>query len=704
MTSPLVSVITLSHNYAGYIGPAIRSLLAQTYPHWELIVIDDASDDDSVAVVEAIDDPRVHLVPLSVRHGACRAYNIAYTHCRGTYVGTLDADDLYLPEKLRRQVEHFEANPAVDILGTWIVQIDGEGRPFDGSHAAAVNRRRDLNALESWAWADFLTHSSVLIRKTAHDRVGGLNPHLHLAPDFELWLRFLAQGARFDVIPEPLTCYRSHASNVSHAHEPRELWLERCFLFATHIAPMLARHGRQDLFAPALSSLAATIGEAGGGSLHSFVFESMAGFALLPKDYDAFRARLVADIEARHRTAWLELSRKPTAPAASAARLAAPAPRQPSKQISIVDDYFPDLRTGFRIAEFNWYLEHLDAVVYSTHPRFEEAWREYAAVYPHLADRVRRFDVERVADCALLYCVFLTNAYALLPLAEERELPLAFTLYPGGGLQLFDGVSDLMLSRLARSAAVRKIIVTQRTTREYLLNGGFVVPDQLEMIWGLPTQPIDAQLLAARRTWPEEKPMLDVCFAAFKYMAGGADKGYDTFVAVARRLAALDDVFRFHVAGNFAADDADLGELEPRLTFHGPQPGHHLSRFFAGMDLMIAPAVRFLLNPGAFDGFPTGCCSQAALSGVAIVCTDPCGENAEGRFIDGEELCLVAADVDAIVDRVMELRASSERLHALAAGGQARCRELYGLERQLEPRLAVLRHCLSEERPALVLS
>ena len=295
MPSPLVSIITLSYNYARYIEQAIRSVLDQTYPHWELVIVDDGSQDDSLSVIRRFDDPRIVVLPLPSRHGACRAYNIAYAQCRGTYLGTVDADDLYLPEKLERQVALLEARPDLDVVGTWIVQIDADGREVDGVNAAAVNQPRDLDALDSWVPGDLLTHSSALIRKSTHDRVGGLNPQLHLAPDFELWLRFLAHGGRFTMIPERLTGYRSHPANVSHTHDRRELWLELCFLFAAHLAPMLVRRGRQDLFAPALSGLAATIADAGIG-LRTLVFRRLAQFPLLPRDYETFRARLLSEI------------------------------------------------------------------------------------------------------------------------------------------------------------------------------------------------------------------------------------------------------------------------------------------------------------------------------------------------------------------------------------------------------------------------
>ena len=691
--APLISIISLSYNYARYIEQAIQSVLAQTYPHWELVVVDDASDDDSLEVVRRFDDPRIVVLPLAEHQGAAAAYNAAYARCRGKYLGTVDADDQYLPDKLARQVDMFEARPDLDVIGTWIVQIDADGREVDGRNASACNRPRDLNALDSWAGEDLLNHSSALIRKSTHDRVGGLNPQLDLAPDFELWLRFLAHGARFDVIPEPLTRYRSHSANVSHTHDSRELWLQLCFLYAIHFAPLAVRRGRQDLLERAWLRIAGVIAE-GGLALRSAVFHHLSTFPLLSSDYQTFRRRLLAEIETTHGESWARVSRRPAAAGASAPVVSAPAA---APRLAIVDDYFPNLFTGFRIAEFNWYLEHMDCVVYSTNPDFARVWSDYAAVFPHLAHRVRPFDPEAVAQSELIYCVFLGNAFGVLRLAEERRIPLVFTLYPGAGFQFFHRPSDFMLSRLARSEAVRRIIVTQRATRDYLLESGFVRPEQLELIWGGPCQAAMAgkPLQLPRRQWPDEKATLDVCFAAFKYMNGGVDKGYDTFIATARRLASLDDSFRFHVAGTFGPGDADLGTLGSRITFHGSQPAHRLPHFFAGMDMILSPNVRFRLRPGAFDGFPTGTCTEAALAGVAMLCSDPTGEHVGSPLVPGEDLCIVDANADAFVETVMSLRADPARLYRIGARGQARSREIYGVEGQLTPRVAVLTEVLS---------
>jgi glycosyltransferase involved in cell wall biosynthesis len=681
----------LSYDYARYIGEAIRSVLAQTYRHWELVVVDDASHDDSLAVIGSFDDPRIIVIPLDTRHGACGAYNRAYASCRGKYVGGLDADDAFLPEKLERQVALLEGRPDLDIVGTWIVQVDDAGRDVDGANAAAVNQPRDLNQLASWIFIDYLCRSSALLRKSSHDRVGGLNPDLELAPDFELWLRCLAGGERFAVIPERLTRYRTHSANVSHTHSRRQLWVELCFLFSARLAPLLFRRGRSDLLAPAMAVLVDFVGETADLTLRSLVLRRLADSPLLPRDFPAFRSAFAAACG----DDWERVSASiAPRPAQVTATVTPTRTRTTTAQrVSIIDDYFPDLVTAFRVAEFNWYLEHLDCSVFSTRHDFDRVWREYAAVYPQWADRVRRFDPDSAADCSLLYCVFLTNAYRVLPLVERRGLPMVFTLYPGGGFELHNRTTDLMLSRVGRSDRLVKMIVTQRTTLDYVLDGGFVPPEKIELIWGLPVGPgSDSTPGPVTRRWPRDKPTFDICFVANKYMPRGVDKGYDTFVEVARRLTERDSSFRFHVVGDFGHEDVELGELTERITFYGTQPGHLLSGFFARMDVILSPNVRFCLHLGGMDGFPTGCCTEAALNGVAVLCTDPFGENIgeEHRFVPDEEICIIDTDPRAIVDRVMALHADPERLHRLARQGQARCRDLYGVERQLLPRLALL--------------
>ena len=109
---PLVSVITPAYNAAAFIGDAIRSVQAQSFQEWEMIVVDDCSGDGTGAVVErfASEDPRIRLIRRAENGGSAASRNIALKAATGRYIAFLDADDLWLPEKLERQLYFMQEN------------------------------------------------------------------------------------------------------------------------------------------------------------------------------------------------------------------------------------------------------------------------------------------------------------------------------------------------------------------------------------------------------------------------------------------------------------------------------------------------------------------------------------------------------------------------------------------------------------------
>lgn len=114
-TRPLVSVIMPTHNRARYLPAAIASVQAQTYPHWELVIVDDASDDPTPDVLTTVDDPRVRSI--RVPHGGCcAARNAGLDVVTGELVSYLDDDNLMHPAWLRSVVWAFEQRPDVDVL------------------------------------------------------------------------------------------------------------------------------------------------------------------------------------------------------------------------------------------------------------------------------------------------------------------------------------------------------------------------------------------------------------------------------------------------------------------------------------------------------------------------------------------------------------------------------------------------------------
>ncbi len=128
-SEPLVSILMPMYNAAAHLRQAVESILAQDYPHWELIVIDDGSTDSSAELLEQFDDPRIRLVRGRRNRGLPSRLNQAIRLARGGLLARMDADDLSYPNRLSRQVAYLLANPGVDVVATDLLVIDSEGEP-----------------------------------------------------------------------------------------------------------------------------------------------------------------------------------------------------------------------------------------------------------------------------------------------------------------------------------------------------------------------------------------------------------------------------------------------------------------------------------------------------------------------------------------------------------------------------------------------
>ncbi len=245
-----------SYNYALYIGRAISSVLQQTFEDWELLIVDDCSTDDSWKIIKGFDDPRISAVRHGENRGACAAYNEALSLATGAAIGCLDSDDLYVPDKLERQARFLDEHPVVGICGSFVAEIDQQGQPVGdaGRYASWFNVGSDLNAPECWLAQNRLCHSSVVIRTEDHRRVGGFDRRLTYTPDYQFWLRALADGVRVAVIPEPLTFYRGHGSNITD-REPGRALIEHALIASEVLFPWLHRIGRSDLMPSAMLNL-----------------------------------------------------------------------------------------------------------------------------------------------------------------------------------------------------------------------------------------------------------------------------------------------------------------------------------------------------------------------------------------------------------------------------------------------------------------
>jgi glycosyltransferase involved in cell wall biosynthesis len=209
---PLVTVVVPTYNRARLIGETIESILAQTFSQIELIVVSDGCTDGTEAVVEAFCDPRITMVRQTNSGGPARPRNAGIELARGKYVAFCDDDDLWMPEKLEKQVAVMERYPGVALCFTRGITF-GAGDFFSRRALKRGVRRNHFGAL---LFGNFIANSSVLVRKSVLATVGPFNTEkfLHGAEDYEMWLR-IAYGHKLIKLDEKLIKYRVHRSNLA---------------------------------------------------------------------------------------------------------------------------------------------------------------------------------------------------------------------------------------------------------------------------------------------------------------------------------------------------------------------------------------------------------------------------------------------------------------------------------------------------------
>ena len=200
---PLVSVVLPVRDGAASIVPAMRSILAQSCPSFEVVVVDDDSKDDTVVRVAALGDPRVRVVRGGRRPGLAARLNEGLDASRGALVARMDADDLAFPERLARQVAFLDANPQIDLLGTRALIHDASGRatgvfPGEPTHEAIC----------ATPWRGFrLCHPSWMGRREWFVRWRYREHGTHRCEDQDLLLRSRL-ASRFACLPDVLLAYR----------------------------------------------------------------------------------------------------------------------------------------------------------------------------------------------------------------------------------------------------------------------------------------------------------------------------------------------------------------------------------------------------------------------------------------------------------------------------------------------------------------
>jgi teichuronic acid biosynthesis glycosyltransferase TuaG len=207
---PSVSIITPAWNSARFIGQAIGSVVAQTFRDWEMTIVDDCSVDDTCGIVEGFmkTDPRIRLIRLGKRSGPAVARNTAIEAASGRYIAFLDSDDMWLPEKLERQLRFMEERGCIFSYSSYKKMNEG-GNITSGPLKFPAETSYEL-----------LLRSNCIGCLTAVYDAGKIGkvymPLIEKRQDYGLWLRILAMGHTARLLDECLAVYRVRPGSISN--------------------------------------------------------------------------------------------------------------------------------------------------------------------------------------------------------------------------------------------------------------------------------------------------------------------------------------------------------------------------------------------------------------------------------------------------------------------------------------------------------
>lgn len=220
-TTPLVSVIVPAYNSARFLRQALDSALEQDYPNVEVIVVDDGSTDETCDILDTYRDRIVAVRQNNA--GASVARNVAIERAQGEYLAFLDADDLWLPTKLSRQIAHLETNSDVGMVySDWLEWAPDES----GEYSLPPIPETDVGDLSidpensGWLYNKFLVDcivhtTTAVIRRSIVQQVGQFDLDLKRGQDYDYWCR-VSRVTRIDKLQAVMSLYRIHSDSITH--------------------------------------------------------------------------------------------------------------------------------------------------------------------------------------------------------------------------------------------------------------------------------------------------------------------------------------------------------------------------------------------------------------------------------------------------------------------------------------------------------
>jgi len=244
-----VSVVIPAYNNAKATVKTVESVLNQSYKNIEIIVVDDGSTDNTAGLLKTYADSGKIKYVYKDNAGACSTRNVGIGLASGEYIGLLDCDDLYLPEKVELSVKFFDSNPDCGFVHSAAYFIDDNDKILrEFSHRLSSMSKSMAKDL---LLRDFICNSTVVLRKSCFDKVGLFDEEIFTPGDWDMWLR-LAENYKAGYIDKPLVSYRVSSSyNLNHIDQVQKeelMVLKKRFSRNKTIGPQLQNRALSNLY------------------------------------------------------------------------------------------------------------------------------------------------------------------------------------------------------------------------------------------------------------------------------------------------------------------------------------------------------------------------------------------------------------------------------------------------------------------------
>lgn len=365
----------------------------------------------------------------------------------------------------------------------------------------------------------------------------------------------------------------------------------------------------------------------------------------------------------------------------------------------ILDDILPSNLSPWRSYEFDKLCEYFpNTKIYydlSTYKNYnqDKSIKENLALltttYPDLKNKIFKNSILKNKNSKLVYTIFYNNICKHFDFIKKNNLDFVFTLYPGGGFVLNDEEVNTKLKTIFSNKGFKKVIVNQYITKKYLLENNLCNSSKITLIPGVPLK-IDSYINAKEI---KKSDITNILFFANKYTDGGIDKGFDIFEEIVAHFKDNSSI-HFHVIGGFTPNDLKDIELNSKINFLGILSEGDFDSHLKKMHIAISPNKPFILNKGAFDGFPLATSVTSSLYGLVNLMSDYFNESNHLSIIEGVHFYKIDENISHIIRVINNLHLDRNLMNNIAFEGRNKVISLYSFENQITPRINLFKELL----------